>query len=165
MGRKAGHLALGIGKAAGATLTIIPEEFASQHITLDDVSRVIEGSILKRRLNGQTYGVAVVGEGVGESIDPEELRARRRHRPVYDPHGHIALAEIPLGSMIKQRVHPPLRGARPEDADDRRHPGLRAALRPALALRHRLHADAGLGRRAIPARRALGPTADSTAAS
>ena len=28
MGRKAGHLALGIGKAAGATLTMIPEEFA-----------------------------------------------------------------------------------------------------------------------------------------
>ena len=28
MGRKAGHLALGIGKAAGATLTLIPEEFA-----------------------------------------------------------------------------------------------------------------------------------------
>ena len=27
MGRKAGHLALGIGKAAGATLTMIPEEF------------------------------------------------------------------------------------------------------------------------------------------
>jgi len=29
MGRKAGHLALGIGKSAGATITIIPEEFAS----------------------------------------------------------------------------------------------------------------------------------------
>ena len=27
MGRAAGHLALGIGKAAAATLTIIPEEF------------------------------------------------------------------------------------------------------------------------------------------
>ena len=27
MGRKAGHLALGIGKAAGATLTLISEEF------------------------------------------------------------------------------------------------------------------------------------------
>jgi 6-phosphofructokinase 1 len=27
MGRKAGHLALGIGNAVGATLTLIPEEF------------------------------------------------------------------------------------------------------------------------------------------
>src|SRR6185369_8838744 len=29
MGRKAGHLALGIGKAAGATLTLVPEEFTA----------------------------------------------------------------------------------------------------------------------------------------
>ena len=32
MGRKAGHLALGIGKAAGATLTLIPEEFPKPHV-------------------------------------------------------------------------------------------------------------------------------------
>src|SRR5450756_2307052 len=32
MGRKAGHLALGIGKAAGATLTLVAEEFGSERI-------------------------------------------------------------------------------------------------------------------------------------
>ena len=32
MGRKAGHLALGIGKAAGATLTVVAEEFASRYV-------------------------------------------------------------------------------------------------------------------------------------
>ena len=104
MGRKAGHLALGVGKAAGATLTVIPEEFSSEQITLDDVSRVIEGSILKRRLTGQGYGVAVVAEGVGERIDPDELRRGAGIDLSYDPHGHIALADIPLASMIKQRV-------------------------------------------------------------
>src|SRR5262245_3822991 len=36
MGRKAGHLALGIGKAAGATLTLIPEEFAGEKLRLAD---------------------------------------------------------------------------------------------------------------------------------
>ena len=36
MGRKAGHLALGIGKAAGATLTLIPEEFPQAAATEDD---------------------------------------------------------------------------------------------------------------------------------
>src|SRR5205807_8912271 len=35
MGRKAGHLALGIGKAAAATLTITPEEFGDGRIRLD----------------------------------------------------------------------------------------------------------------------------------
>jgi ATP-dependent phosphofructokinase / diphosphate-dependent phosphofructokinase len=54
MGRKAGHLALGVGKSAGATLTIIPEEFEKPVLTLDDISRVIEGAILKRRINGQS---------------------------------------------------------------------------------------------------------------
>jgi 6-phosphofructokinase 1 len=104
MGRKAGHLALGIGKAAGATLTIIPEEFPQPRITLDDISRVIEGAIIKRRMNGQAYGVVVVGEGVGESIDPEELRSVAGFDLSYDPYGHVALADIPLAAMIKQRV-------------------------------------------------------------
>jgi 6-phosphofructokinase 1 len=104
MGRKAGHLALGIGKAAGATVTIIPEEFEKPRITLDDVSRVIEGAMLKRRLNGQAYGVAVVAEGVGEKIDPEELVQASGANLSYDPYGHVALADIPLASMLKQRV-------------------------------------------------------------
>jgi 6-phosphofructokinase 1 len=104
MGRKAGHLALGIGKAAGATLTIIPEEFPQPRITLDDISRVIEGAIIKRRMNGQAYGVVVVGEGVGEGIDPEELRLVGGFDLSYDPYGHVALADIPLAAMIKQRV-------------------------------------------------------------
>jgi len=104
MGRKAGHLALGIGKSAGATVTIIPEEFDKPQITLDDVSRLIEGAILKRRLNGQAYGVAIVAEGVGEKIDPEELTRGAGIDLSYDPYGHVALAEIPLASMIKQRV-------------------------------------------------------------
>lgn len=104
MGRKAGHLALGVGKAAGATLTIIPEEFTQAEITLDDISRVIEGSIIKRRMNGQAYGVVVVAEGVGERINPGELRRGTGMELTYDPYGHRALADIPLASMIKQRV-------------------------------------------------------------
>jgi 6-phosphofructokinase len=104
MGRKAGHLALGIGKSAGATLTIIPEEFPKPQITLDDISRIIEGAILKRRVNGQAYGVAIVAEGVGERIDPEELKHGAGIDLSYDPYGHVALADIPLAAMVKQRV-------------------------------------------------------------
>ena len=104
MGRKAGHLALGIGKAAGATLTIIPEEFAEPRITLDQISRVIEGAMIKRRLTNQRYGLAVIAEGAGEKIDPEELKSHPGVEVTYDPYGHIALAEIPLAALIKQRV-------------------------------------------------------------
>ena len=44
MGRKAGHLALGIGKAAGASLTIIPEEFPEDRIHLNQVCDILEGA-------------------------------------------------------------------------------------------------------------------------
>ncbi len=104
MGRKAGHLALGIGKAAGATLTIIPEEFAAPRISLDQVSRVIEGAIIKRRLTEQAYGLVVVAEGIGEKLDSEELVRQAGVEVSYDPYGHIALADIPLGAVIRQRV-------------------------------------------------------------
>ncbi len=44
MGRKAGHLALGIGKAAGASLTLIPEEFEGGAIHLKTVVDTLTGS-------------------------------------------------------------------------------------------------------------------------
>src|SRR3990170_5257219 len=66
MGRKAGHLALGIGNAAGATLTVIPEEFPEERVALSDVCAVLEGAILKRRVMGRKDGMAVIAEGVGE---------------------------------------------------------------------------------------------------
>src|SRR6267143_2213716 len=49
MGRKAGHLALGIGKAAAATLTVIPEEFGERPVTRDEVGDILIGAIIKRR--------------------------------------------------------------------------------------------------------------------
>src|SRR5437762_14280394 len=47
MGRKAGHLALGIGKAAGATLTLIPEEFPKP-LRLKRIVDTLVGAIIKR---------------------------------------------------------------------------------------------------------------------
>src|SRR5216117_2203038 len=66
MGRAAGHLALGIGKSAAATLTIIPEEFRDRRVTLDEVCDIIIGSIIKRRAEGSLYGIAVLAEGLIE---------------------------------------------------------------------------------------------------
>ncbi len=104
MGRKAGHLALGIGKAAGATVTVIPEEFPKPHISFDQICRVIEGSIIKRRLTDQDYGVAIVAEGTGEKLDPEELKEYSGMDPAYDAYGNLALADLPLASLIKHRI-------------------------------------------------------------
>ena len=47
MGRKAGHLALGIGKASGATMTLISEEFDTP-IRLKNIVDTLAASIIKR---------------------------------------------------------------------------------------------------------------------
>ncbi|MCH7624425.1 MAG: 6-phosphofructokinase [Chloroflexi bacterium] len=104
MGRMAGHLALGIGKAAGATLTIIPEEFPQERISLNDVVSIIQGAILKRRVFGREDGVAVCAEGVAEKLDPEELANLSGVDIARDPHGHIRLGEIPIAAIIRREV-------------------------------------------------------------
>ena len=101
MGRKAGHLALGIGKAAGATLTIIPEEFPQDRIRLHEVSRMLEAAILKRRVMGSEHGVAIIAEGISEKLDPEELASMPGVEMVYDPYGHIRLGEIPSDDHLE----------------------------------------------------------------
>ena len=54
------HLALGAGKAAGASIVLIPEEFPVEPIRLDDIVRTLEGAIVKRRAQGLPDGVAVI---------------------------------------------------------------------------------------------------------
>jgi 6-phosphofructokinase 1 len=45
-----------------------------------------------------------VAEGVGEKLDPEELKTYSGIEVSYDPYGHVTLADIPLGGLIRQRV-------------------------------------------------------------
>ena len=104
MGRAAGHLALGIGKAAGATLTVIPEEFPSDRITFGHVCDVLEGAILKRRVMGRERGVAIIAEGIAEKLDPEELANLPGVEVNYDQYGHIRLEEIPLEKILKREI-------------------------------------------------------------
>src|SRR5882672_4992395 len=69
MGRGAGHLAVGIGKAAGATLTLIPEEFLGRRIRLKAVVDTLVCAIIKRLSYGRLDGVAVVAEvNIGEIL-------------------------------------------------------------------------------------------------
>src|SRR2546428_2671 len=63
MGRHAGHLALGIGGSAAATLTLIAEEFPQPQISLDRPADTPEGAIIKRRAQGREHGVASLSAG------------------------------------------------------------------------------------------------------
>jgi 6-phosphofructokinase 1 len=111
MGRAAGHLALGIGKAAAATLTIIPEEFERRPVPLNDICDIIIGAIVKRRASKANYGVVVIAEGLIEAIGEEGLseiissgQIGRYGAITRDPHGHLRLGEIEFGRMIKDRL-------------------------------------------------------------
>jgi len=104
MGRKAGHLALGIGKSASAALTVIGEEFRKERITLSEVCDVLETTILKRRILGRNDGLAIIAEGIGEMIDPQELAEIPGVTVERDPHGHIRLSEIPLATILKREI-------------------------------------------------------------
>jgi 6-phosphofructokinase 1 len=99
MGRHAGHLALGIGGSAGATVTVIAEEFPEPQITLDRLVDVLEGAIIKRRAHGREQGVAILSEGLAEKLDPATLGPVER-----DAYGNVRLAELDLGQMVKERV-------------------------------------------------------------
>jgi 6-phosphofructokinase 1 len=107
MGRKAGHLALGIGKAAGTALTLIPEEFSDRSLTLADLSSVLLGSIVKRLSQGRSYGVAVLAEGLAECLNPEELSELGTVER--DEHGHVRLAELNIGEVLKEIVQKELK--------------------------------------------------------
>lgn len=104
MGRKAGHLSLGIGKSAGATLTLIPEEFPDGELDLADVCDILEGAILKRMSQGRPYGVAMIAEGIGEKVDPASLERFPGVEVEHDSYGNLRLAEIPLQSILKSEV-------------------------------------------------------------
>jgi 6-phosphofructokinase 1 len=106
-GRHAGHLALGIGLAAGASVTLIPEEFIGREdlnrpAVLEQVIMTIVGAVLKRRQRGKNYGVAVVAEGLSEILlqDPSfDGRQLRR-----DPHGNVRYSEIDFSGILSQRT-------------------------------------------------------------
>jgi 6-phosphofructokinase 1 len=108
MGRKAGHLALGIGKAAGATLTIVAEEWSSKYVPFATICDIVEGAIIKRLAMGRHFGVAVLAEGLIEKLDPAELAELQDVER--DEHGHIRFAEVDLARKVKAELQGRLSG-------------------------------------------------------
>jgi len=102
MGRKAGHLALGIGKSSGATLTLIPEEWMDRQIRLQEVVDILATSLLKRLAEGKQHGLALVAEGVIEQISPEDLDVLDNVER--DAYGHIRLSEINFSDILKKAL-------------------------------------------------------------
>lgn len=91
MGRNAGHLALYVGLAVGATAVLVPESKESFE------TEVIE-KIRNARLNGFTHYMVVVAEGAGSAFD---VANRIKEEICIDPRvtvlGHIQRGGTPTG--------------------------------------------------------------------
>ena len=107
MGRKAGHLAMGIGKAAGATLTVIPEEFPKGKVTLETLRDTLVGAIVKRVAEDRRNGVVVMAEGLARALPKEDIK--NFGEVTYDDHGHLRLSDVDIGLGLKRAVQAKLK--------------------------------------------------------
>ena len=107
MGRKAGHLALGIGKAAGATLTMIPEEFQERPVRFQRVVDLVIGTMIKRLDQGRPHGVVVLAEGLIEILDPRDIGGMEHVER--DAHGHLRLNDVDIGDLLRRELSRQLR--------------------------------------------------------
>jgi 6-phosphofructokinase len=104
MGRSAGHLAVGIGKAAGATLSVIAEEFTGDGpVRLDHLVDILEAAMLKRIAHGRPFGVAILAEGLALRLSEQDLRAAIPEIET-DEHGNIRLGELHLHRVLTDLV-------------------------------------------------------------
>ncbi len=93
MGREAGHLAFGIGTACHYPMIIIPEMFNKTKITFEKITRMVVSSMVKRRILGIDYGVAMISEGVFHFMSDEEIIDTGINF-TYDDHGHPELGNV-----------------------------------------------------------------------
>ncbi|MEW6369228.1 MAG: 6-phosphofructokinase [Acidobacteriota bacterium] len=102
MGRSTGQLTLGVGKAAGATCTIIPEEFHRETISLSNIADIVEGTMIRRRAMGKPYGVILLAEALSKHFSPLEISGLQDVDR--DAQGNIRFSEIDLGRKVKSEV-------------------------------------------------------------
>jgi 6-phosphofructokinase len=90
MGRSAGHLAFGIASACHFPIMVIPEMFNKTSVTFDKIVRLVISSIVKSKIMGIDYGVALISEGVFHFMTDEEIE-KSGINFTYDAHGHPEL--------------------------------------------------------------------------
>lgn len=111
MGREAGHLAFGIGSACHYPMIIIPEMFNKTQMTFDKIARLVISSMVKRRLMGIPYGVAIISEGVFHFMTDEDVIGTGVNF-TYDEHGHPELGNVSKSHIFNMLVQERLKNLR-----------------------------------------------------
>jgi 6-phosphofructokinase len=111
MGREAGHLAFGIGTACHYPMIVIPEMFNKTKMTFDKITRMVVSSMVKRRILGIDYGVAMISEGVFHFMSDEEIIATGINF-TYDDHGHPELGNVSKSHIFNMLTQQHLKNLR-----------------------------------------------------
>jgi ATP-dependent phosphofructokinase / diphosphate-dependent phosphofructokinase len=109
MGREAGHLAFGIGTACHLPMIIIPEMFNKTKISFDKIVNLVISSMVKRRIMGIDYGVAIISEGVFHFMNDQEI-IETGINFTYDDHGHPELGNVSKSHIFNMLVQQKLKG-------------------------------------------------------
>ena len=99
MGRTAGHLAFGIASACHFPMMIIPEMFNKTTPTMEKIINLIVSSMVKRKIEGVEYGVALISEGVFHILSEEEIK-NCGVTFTYDAHGHPELGNVSKANVF-----------------------------------------------------------------
>lgn len=103
MGRSAGHLAWGIGTACHSPMIVIPEMFNKTEITVEKIVNLVISSIIKRRIMGMDYGLAMISEGVFHELSDEEI-SKSGVTFSYDDHGHPELGKVSKAHIFNEMI-------------------------------------------------------------
>ena len=103
MVRSAGHLAFGIGEACHYPMIVIPEMFDKTEITVEKIVNLVVSSIIKRKVMGMDYGVAIISEGVFHALSDEEIK-KSGVNFTYDDHGHPELGKVSKAHIFNEML-------------------------------------------------------------
>lgn len=108
MGRSAGHLTFGIATGCHYPMMIIPEMFNKTTISLDKIINLVISSIVKRKIMGVDYGVAIISEGVFHILDINEV-IEAGINFTFDDHGHPELGNVSKAHIFNVLLQQKLR--------------------------------------------------------
>jgi 6-phosphofructokinase 1 len=135
-GPPTGHLTLGIGKAVERDLHDHPRRIPEAPISLSGIADIVEGSIIKRRAMGKSYGVASFPEALVERFSPREVAELQDADR--DAQGNIRVNGIDLGRNVKTAVQVRLEQRGIKVTSRRQDDRLRTSVRSADPARRRV---------------------------
>jgi 6-phosphofructokinase 1 len=77
--------------------------FNKSEITVEKIVNLVVSSIIKRKIMGIEYGVAMISEGVFHALSDEEIRNSGIHF-TYDDHGHPELGKVSKANIFNEML-------------------------------------------------------------